>query len=138
MNKIIGTAIAIISFVIALIGVVGCVKGNEIAHLLSMAIQGIDTTEWKQHWFFESLTYAVAGCIGFVAGIGALKNRKWGLCVWAWLLTALLASQAMLVFLGYAKFEFEKLNLIETLLTVVICISSWIYYLKMQSKPNHT
>jgi hypothetical protein len=127
MIKITGLAVLILSLSVAIFGAISIVNANGMAQMLSLGIKEFEPQTWQAHWQVTSISYMFSGCIGVFAGIGIIRNKKWGFFTFALLLSMLLLGHLLVMVSGYAAYSFEEINFFEAL--VISCISGLFWYL---------
>jgi hypothetical protein len=136
MIKITGIILSILSLILVVFSVFALTRTVEMSQFLSHAITEFNIAEWQQHWRVLSIVYLVSGCIGLYAGIGIFKNRKFAFLLFSCLITLLLLVQVLLNVSGYAIFTFEKMDPIETIIMLSICIFSWYLFSRRMNKSS--
>ena len=60
MNKHLGIIITMLSFIVAIIGVLALTGANEMAQNITLFAEGFNKSEWQQHWKISSLVLLIS------------------------------------------------------------------------------
>jgi hypothetical protein len=135
MTRITGIIVLILSLALAIFSAYAFVNADGMAQMLSLGIKKFNAIEWRHHWKLISMSHLIIGCLGFLSGIGMIKKRRWGVLTIAVVTTLYLLSHALAMVGGYAIYEFERMNIIEALVFLLLCIYFWyLHYSKGMEK----
>jgi len=90
----------------------------------------LDGANWRAHWLFTSIFYAVASLGGVAAGAAMFARRRWGLLLLCLILSAALVFDVASWMTGVQKYAFEASDPVELAVLAVLAILSWCAYVR--------
>lgn len=115
---------------------IGLVRAEDMAGLAAKS--GADPVVWSSHWRASLLAYLVIGLLVVSGGALILRGIAWGtMVVGASVLVAAVMpwiSRAV----GYAQFDFEKANIVETVLLISLAGFMWAMYVNRSRWAGET
>lgn len=95
---------------------IGLVRVDQMAELA--AASGADPVVWSNHWRISLMTYLVVGLLVLAGGGLILRRVAWGALVVAGSVLVAAVFPWVSSAVGHAQFEFEKANIVETILLI--------------------
>lgn len=125
--KIFGIIVILISLPLALLGTISFLMTQEFAEIMVL-IGEVDKNDWSLHWQLLSAKCFGIGCIGLAAGIAIVKRQRWALGALVALAVADLMAFIVLNLVGYPKYGFERVGVVELLAEVLFGVVAWLMY----------
>jgi hypothetical protein len=128
--RALGVLVIVIAAILVWVGVSSLWRTSEMSELLAMLSrtdgQALDPRDWEFRWRISASLILALGLVALVAGTGLVRRRRWGLIVWASLVTALVLLQATTQVLEFTKYAFEQTGPVELASTGLVAIVSWV------------
>jgi hypothetical protein len=127
-----GGLVVLVSAGLLALGVVWLRDTRQMAQPLAWAVtaQGgsLDAADWQRHWCLNASVTVVAGASGMLAGVGMLRRRRWSVAALAAVAMSMIIFEVALVASGYARYGFERVNLVEVGVMSAIALVSVMAY----------
>ena len=85
-----------------------------------------DPRDWAFHWRISALIIVGLGIVLCGAGIGLVRKRRWGLVLWASVITLMLCAELATKALPVTKYAFEQTSWTEIGAISGIALLSWL------------
>jgi hypothetical protein len=123
---VLGVFALLLGLLVVVASSVGLSRTENMAELI--AGTATDPAVWSRHWTGALTTYLILGILTSAGGVLILRRIAWGTLLVATAALLAAAFPAASEALGRAQFEFEKPNLVESVLLVSLAVFMSLMY----------
>ncbi len=138
--KFVAVLIVAISLVIIASGAWFLAQAPAMAAALALMSEGMgrpfSSAHWLLHWRLSAVSDVLLGLLSLSSGLAILRRRRWGVLLWANVVSFVFLVDGLILLTGPPPYAFESVAPLEVLFVAGLMAASWLYFFRTRPVPG--